>query len=164
VPDRLSLPVLLAGLASAPLLGRLPEAFLGAALGFGLLLVPCLLDLAGGGDLKCAAALGAWCGPEGLARVLFVAVLCGALWAAAARLRRGELRGWLAVLFQGLLLRVFCGVRGAVPLPKLEEEGSVRNAVPFGACMCLAVWLAWAWGFLAGGGAIGAVFADYFGR
>lgn len=146
VPDRLTLPVLLAGLVGAVYSGRLPDAFLGAVLGFGLLILPCLFNLAGGGDLKCAAALGAWLGPYGLVRALFAALLFGAVWGIALKFRRGTLVPWAKALFTGLYLRVFCGVRGAVPVsevPEHPDRSAPPDTVPFAACMAVAVWVHW---------------------
>lgn len=141
VPDLVTLPVLLAGLASAPLQGRLLEAFLGAALGFGLFLLPAVKGWAGGGDLKCAAALGAWLGPAGLARLLAASFCLGALWAAAAKLKKRELGAWLSFLLKGLWLRAFCGVRGAVYIGDVESNPG--DGVPFGTCMAAALWALW---------------------
>ncbi|SHE97583.1 leader peptidase (prepilin peptidase) / N-methyltransferase [Desulfofundulus australicus DSM 11792] len=146
VPDKLILSILLAGLVGSVYTDRLSDALLGTALGFGIFILPCLFNLAGGGDLKCAAALGAWLGPYGLARSLFAAVLLGAAWGVILKLRRGVLAAWAKTLLIGLYLRVICGVKGAVPVPKLPEHPDAPtppDTVPFGACMVVAVWVLW---------------------
>lgn len=100
LPDVLTLPLLLLGLAvaaAAPLPGlpSLLASGLGAALGFGLLYLVDRLYAAwrgraglGLGDAKLLAALGAWLGAESLAPLILAAALAGLGWALATGRRR----------------------------------------------------------------------------
>lgn len=125
LPDVLTLPLLLAGLAAAAWQGAAMDAALGAACGFlGLTLVGLVYrrlrghDGLGGGDAKLLAAGGAWLGLAALPGVLVAAASLGILFALAAR-------------------------RGAI---------SATLAVPFGPPLAAAIWLAWLWpGLLPGG-------------
>lgn len=101
LPDVLTLPLLLLGLAvaaAAPLPG-LPSLLaggLGAALGFALLYLVDRLYARwrgraglGLGDAKLLAALGAWLGADSLAPLILAAALAGLGWALATGRRRG---------------------------------------------------------------------------
>ena len=103
----------------------------------------------GGGDLKYYTALGAWCGPLRLVQVYVLASVLGAVWTVAAKALKGELSDWLVVFFRGLWLRVFCGVRGAVPLGKIDELDK-SDGVPFAACLAAASVVLWVRWFLSG--------------
>ena len=118
LPDVLTLPLLLAGLAAALWQGTALDAALGAAAGFfGLTLVGLIYrrlrghDGLGGGDAKLLAAGGAWLGLAALPGVLVLAATLGILFALAARRR----------------------------------ELSAKLAVPFGPPLAAAIWLAWLW-------------------
>lgn len=127
LPDVLTLPLVLAGLAAGWLQGGAAalDAALGAAAGFlGLRLVGALYralrgsDGLGGGDAKLLAAGGAWLGVAALPGVLFLAACLGIVLALAAGRRRI----------------------------------SATMAVPFGPPLAAAIWLAWLWpGLLPGG-------------
>ena len=126
LPDVLTLPLLLAGIAAAWLWapGELRDRSLGAALGF-----LCLWAVAwtyrrlrgrdglGLGDAKLFGAAGAWVGASGLPSVLFGGAV--AALAAAAGLRLGGRR--------------------------LDRF----SALPFGPFLALASWAVWLWGPLA---------------
>ncbi len=69
IPNFLTLPAILAGLAYHGLtrgLGGLSFAAAGLALGLAVMLVPYLLSVMGGGDVKLMAAVGAWLGVDDL--------------------------------------------------------------------------------------------------
>ena len=108
LPDRLTLPLLAAGLAlaaldgSAMLVWHAASAMLGAALLWAVNALYRRLrgtDGLGFGDVKLFAGAGAWAGAEGLASVLLVA--CGAALALVAiwRLRDPNLAGSTALPF-----------------------------------------------------------------
>lgn len=95
LPDRITLPLLWLGLiAAAAGHGPAPaSAILGAVIGYltldALNRVARLLtgqDGMGGGDMKMAAMMGAWLGPEALAVALFIACASGAAYGVALRL------------------------------------------------------------------------------
>ena len=120
LPDSLTLPLIIAGLAAAAAFdpeGLTDRAF-GAAAGYlGLRMVALIYralrgrDGLGGGDAKLLAAAGAWVGLRALPQVVLLAALAGLLAAAC--------------------LRLF-GIRlGA------------QSAIPFGPFLALAIWLLW---------------------
>lgn len=123
LPDVLTLPLLLAGLAVTAWLspGDAPAHALAAALGYlGLSCVAAAYrrlrgrEGLGGGDAKLLAAAGAWLGPAGLPPVLVLGALAGVAVALLAALRGGRLHGGMAV--------------------------------PFGSCLGLAIWTVWLYG------------------
>lgn len=120
LPDVLTLPLLLAGLALTYALqpDALVDRSLAAALGYlafqGLALGYRRLrgrDGLGGGDAKLIAAAGAWCG---LAVLPFVVVVSAAL-----------------------------GLLAALGLALAGRNMTSRTQIPFGPCIALAFWLAW---------------------
>lgn len=123
LPDALSLPLILAGLAAAAAFS--PAALglraLGAALGYGSLRAVAIVyrrlrrrEGLGEGDAKLFAAVGAWVGAAALPAVLFVAA--GTALATVAGLR-------------------LAGIR-------LDAQ----SALPFGPFLALAAWLVWLFG------------------
>jgi len=130
LPDRLTLPLLLAGLAATALLvpERLEAHLLGAAAGFlslaGLRALYRLLrgrEGLGLGDAKLLAAGGAWLGWEGLASVVLLACAAAAL---------------------SLLPRRLAG-----------QRLTRHSALAFGPWLALGIWLVWLLGPLTLGGA-----------
>jgi leader peptidase (prepilin peptidase)/N-methyltransferase len=120
LPDVLTLPLLLAGLAVTFALepDALVDHSLAAALGYlafqGLAIGYRRLrgrDGLGGGDSKLIAAAGAWCG---LATLPFVVVISAAL-----------------------------GLLAALGLALAGRNMTSRTQIPFGPCIALAFWLAW---------------------
>lgn len=123
LPDSLTLPLLVAGLAAAATLDpdSLTDRLLAAALGYLLLFGTARLYRAlrgreglGLGDAKLLAALGAWLG--------------------------------LATLPLVLLLAALVGLCIALGLHLAGRRVSAQTAIPFGPCLALAGWLAWAYG------------------
>jgi leader peptidase (prepilin peptidase) / N-methyltransferase len=120
LPDILTLPLVLAGLAAAAVFepADLAQRALGAALGYtSLLLVAALYrklrgrEGLGRGDAKLLAASGAWVGAAALPQVILVAALSALLAAAGLRLA-------------GVRLRAY-------------------SALPFGPFLALATWILW---------------------
>lgn len=120
LPDALTLPLLLFGLAATWWL--IPEAIadraLAAALGYVAFRSVAVLyrrlrgrDGLGQGDAKLLAASGAWVGLAGLPYVLLGGVVAGLLFAGAMALRGQRL--------------------------------SARTRIPFGPCLAIATWLIW---------------------
>jgi prepilin peptidase CpaA len=94
VPNWLSLPFLVSGLLVQGVTGGLSG--LGHSLaGFGLALllfgIPCLLRGMGMGDLKLAAGVGAWVGPEQLFMAFIMTGILGGIYAVLYAFCRGRL-------------------------------------------------------------------------
>jgi leader peptidase (prepilin peptidase) / N-methyltransferase len=120
LPDALTLPLIIAGLAAAFLFNpdQLTDCALGAALGYLSLMAVAALYRAmrgreglGGGDAKLLAASGAWLGAAALPQVILLAALSAL--AAAAGLR-------------------LAGIRLGI-----------HSALPFGPFLALATWVLW---------------------
>lgn len=120
LPDALTLPLLLAGLAAALALDPLwTDRLIGAVVGWGVL---ALIGLAyarlrgreglGGGDPRLFGAIGAWTGWQGLPSVLLIGAGAGLAWALVAS--RGRL--------------------------------SAELRVPFGTCLAVGAWLVFLYG------------------
>lgn len=146
IPDRLTLPIFLAGLVAAVYRGNLTDAFWGAAISFGIMFILAIMGGAGGGDVKYAAGLGMWFGINGALFILLVSSTFGVLWGIVKMLRKGELIARLEAFFRGVYLRVVCNVKGTVILPKLPEDPSApvpSGVVPFGTCLTFSAWVLW---------------------
>jgi len=92
IPNWLTLPLLVAGLAAGGAVDGLPglaRSAAGAGLAVVLLVAFCFLRGMGWGDLKLCAAVGAWVGPGQLAFALVATGIAGGLMAMAALLRPG---------------------------------------------------------------------------
>jgi len=62
--NKVTLPMIAAGICYSIYTSQIKEALLGLALGFFILLICGLMGGVGGGDVKLAAALGAWFGTD----------------------------------------------------------------------------------------------------
>ena len=120
LPDRLTLPFLLVGLALG--IGTLPERLLGAGLGIGLLLLmrEGFQRLAGReglglGDVKLMGGLGAWLSWSSLPPLLLLASLIG-LGAAMVRLVQARRGGGVALASPAAIPFGACLAVAAVPL------------------------------------------------
>jgi leader peptidase (prepilin peptidase)/N-methyltransferase len=120
LPDALTLPLIIAGLAAAFLFSpdQLTDRALGAALGYLSLIAIAALYRAlrgreglGGGDAKLLAASGAWLGAAALPQVVLLAALSALATAACLRL---------------------AGIRLGI-----------HSALPFGPFLALATWVLW---------------------
>ena len=123
LPDALTLPLIIAGLAAAFLFNpdQLTDRALGAALGyFSLMAIAALYrrlrgrEGLGGGDAKLLAASGAWLGAAALPQVILLAALSALAAVACLRLARVRL--------------------------------SIYSALPFGPFLALATWILWLFG------------------
>ncbi len=126
VPNILSVGLACAGLAVNAWIWQLDTALFmslgGLVVGFLAWLPPYLLRLAGGGDVKLAAAVGVWLGPLGALRASVYAALAGGVLALLwLWWHRGVLGGWVALRLLPVTLRT----RGA------ERSAENRPALPF---------------------------------
>ncbi len=87
---------LVANLFMQPLAPALLTAVIGLLAGFFIWLLPYLLRMAGGADVKLAAAVGVWLGPLGVLRASIFAALAGGVMALLMLLRHhGLLGSWV---------------------------------------------------------------------
>ncbi|RDV80900.1 A24 family peptidase [Ammonifex thiophilus] len=150
LPDRITLPLLLAGAVAAVLADRVGTAALGCLVAGGAVLVCCLLGGAGGGDFKLASGLGLWFGFPGVLPVLLLGSFVGVLWGMWKLHRLGRLRLWAKNFAAGVYLRLVCGLKGVLSVEKLPEDRDTPPppaAVPFGTCLGIAAWVVWLAGF-----------------
>lgn len=138
IPNWLTVPALLVGIAANTAAGRWPgakSALLGAGLGLALLLPFVLLRSLGAGDWKLVGALGAFLGPQRLLGVLFVAALLAGVMAVI-------LIVWKRRVLETLrnLWRIFTAfVTLHLPGPEVTLENPQALKVPFGVAVALAV-------------------------
>lgn len=147
VPNRLTVPALVAGLVANGIFGGwagLWAALTGAGLALAILLPVVLLRGLGAGDWKLMGALGAWLGPQLILRVLFTAVLIAGAWAVIEMIRQRRVGQTLRNLWE--LVRGFV-VFGLRPHPSLtiENPGLIRLpfAVAVAAATVISVSVAW---------------------
>ncbi|HBR05569.1 MAG TPA: prepilin peptidase [Desulfovibrio sp.] len=154
IPNLLTLPAMLAGLAWHGLtrgLDGLAFAAAGLALGLAVMLVPYLMRVMGGGDVKLMAAVGAWLGAGDTFTAFLFTCLAGGLYSLFMLLRHGLLRRILVDLRNAFL--VFLATRrmeyapitarSTRPLPRL----CYGLAIALGTLASLA-WTAWERGTL----------------
>ncbi|ACX51909.1 peptidase A24A prepilin type IV [Ammonifex degensii KC4] len=118
IPDKATLPVILAGLVYGLCTGHLWWGLVGFLAALALFGGAALAGGVGGGDLKLALGLGLWLGPFGFLWAVAVAGLSAFLYGAARKARKKELRLW--------------AWRFATGAPVAGSE-----AVPFGPFLCL---------------------------
>jgi prepilin peptidase CpaA len=145
IPNVLTLGGAIAGLgyhlATAGAPGGLASAG-GLALGFVFFLPFFLLRGLGAGDVKLAAALGAWLGP----RDMFVVAVSGAIAGGALAIVVALAAGYLRTAFRNLgMLFVHWRVAGIRPLDSLTLKSApgprLPYAVPLACGVIIAVWM-----------------------
>lgn len=140
VPNRLTVPLILAGLVYRAWAGDWWGGFLGALVWFVIGAVMAATGGMGGGDVKFMAAIGAWAGVYGGLMVFAAASLIGAVWATVKLARLGLLKQKLLYLLYWCGC-IFTGVRLPLLVEKTPEEGVPREAIPFAACLAAGVWV-----------------------
>lgn len=113
--NKVTLPMILAGICYSIYASQLKEALLGLALGFLILLICALMGGVGGGDVKLAAALGAWFGTDVLWVLLLGSFFC-IIWGGYKLFKKGQLKKRAFVFFKGLFCRCIYGMKGALIL------------------------------------------------
>lgn len=139
VPNRFTVPLLLAGLAYRAWAGDWWGGLLGALVWFIVGAVLVAIGGMGGGDVKFMAAIGAWTGVYGGLLVFVAASLIGVLWAVVKLLRLGLLKQKLLYILYWLGF-LFSGAKHPLIWEKTEEGETPKQAVPFAACLAAGVW------------------------
>ena len=123
LPDALTLPLTVVGLAAAAVISRLGwvEHLAGAVAGYAAFVAVGWIyrrlrgrEGLGLGDAKLLAVAGAWLGWRSLPSVVLIGAVCALIWALALRLR--------------------------------DRERSAHEPLAFGAPLCLAIWWTWLYG------------------
>jgi prepilin peptidase CpaA len=147
----LTFPTLLLGCIVSTCLGGwqgLGSSLLGAALGFGLLVVFFAVGGVGAGDVKLLAAVGAWLGPYLTYQVFVASAFFGGAYALILILIQG---GVLRIAVELITARRMLLSPGSWKLPQSTIEGEVkrpdrrRRLVPFAAMTCLGFFATMAW-------------------
>jgi prepilin peptidase CpaA len=112
--------------------GGLWSGFLGLILGFGLLIIPYLLQGMGAGDVKALAALGAWLGPWNTLFLFVYMGICGGLLILLVLAWRGDLwsqmqEGWKSL--KNLFSRQ--------PPPEKQKSPRTQQRIPYAAALAL---------------------------
>ena len=146
IPNALVATLIVTGAAAAATVMRpavgLAGAAAGLALGLVLWLPFWLLRVLGAGDVKLAAAIGAWLGPAGVVQASLLAALAGGVLAAAVLARRGR----IAHLATGAALWAAAAHRGELVRPPVDAKADV---LPYGLALAtgaaLVAWLPATW-------------------
>ena len=138
IPNWLTVPGLLIGVAANTALGRWPglkTSLLGAAIGLALLLPFVLLRSLGAGDWKLAGALGAFTGPGLLVNLLMGSIFVAGLMAAGLIVYKRRIRQTLRNMGHILISLVTFRLPGAQV--SLDNPESLK--VPYGVALALTV-------------------------
>lgn len=140
--NKVTLPMILAGIGYSIYTSRLPDALLGLVIGFFILLICALMGGIGGGDVKLAAGLGVWFGFNVVWVLLVGSILC-IIWGGYKLCKQGQLKTRVSIFFKGLFYRFIYGMKGALILPKLPDESEPvpDEVIPYGTCLALASWI-----------------------
>lgn len=143
IPNKITLPLILSGLAYSALTGRIVISLSGLAIGAGIFLVPVVMGGVGGGDLKLAAALGTWLGIN-ILPAIFIACVIGLAWGVARLYQAGQLKSRMIALLRGAFFATVYGMRTFMPVSKMPEDDNVPlppEAIPFGVCLACGTWI-----------------------
>jgi prepilin peptidase CpaA len=149
IPNWLTVPGLLVGIAANTLVGGWPgakDSLLGAGLGLALLLPFVVIRVLGAGDWKLVGALGACLGLQHLPMVLLVSVLVNGAMAIAMIIQKKRVLQTIRN-FGHMLAAVFTL---HLPGPSLTLDNPEAVKVPFGVAIAVAVVLytvRHAWGY-----------------
>jgi prepilin peptidase CpaA len=146
IPNVLVLALVIVGACVAATILRAPVGLRGAASGFALglaLWAPLwLMRVLGAGDVKLAAAIGAWLGPAGMLEASVLAALAGGVLALAVLARRRR----VAALAGGVALWAAALQRGQLTKPLVDEK---TDLLPYGVALAVGAaltgWLPAAW-------------------
>lgn len=128
IPNKLTLPGLVLGLAYHTLIqgwDGFVFSISGLGLGFGLMIVPFMINAMGGGDVKLMACLGAWLGAKLILAAFIATSIVGGIYALVVlAVHRGGIRAFNSSLLNCLLLAPggkveYSGPSETMRLPKL---------------------------------------------
>lgn len=143
VPNALTFPVLLAGLAYHGVTAGWPGlsmSLVGVLYGFGTLVVLYVLGGMGAGDVKLMAALGAWLGGPATLQVVLASSILAGVYAVGVAVVSGTL-GETLIRLQGLTLRMATPDRVLAAGERVEAEvrrpGRRSRLIPFAAMVAL---------------------------
>ncbi|MEL7238306.1 MAG: A24 family peptidase [Planctomycetota bacterium] len=163
IPNLVTFPMLLAGLAKAAVAphlldGVLPEvsglsiALLGVLAGFGAGVPLMVLGARGGGDAKLYMAAGAWVGPMGVVYLFAIEAIIGAVMVLAQAARTGRLKKLLrntGVLTMNLLHVRRLGTQHVAETgQKITVFESVDKKLPHAVPFLAAALIAVGWGYI----------------
>jgi len=140
--NKVTLPIILAGICYSIYASRLQEAVLGLAMGFFILLICAIMGGVGGGDVKLAAALGTWYGFNVVWVILVASMFC-ITWGGYKLYRNGQLKTRMLAFFKGIYYRFVYGMKGVLIMPKLPEKNEPvpDDVIPYGTCLAVASWI-----------------------
>jgi len=141
VYDKVTLPIMLAGLINAVHTQKLYDSLLGAFVVTAILLTGAALGGAGGGDIKLSAGLGLWFGFTGILVIMSGALIIGLLWVLVNLTRNKALKQRLKYFFTNLYMRIFYGVKGEIIFEKGSDD---KDGLPFGAFLSISTLLYYA--------------------
>lgn len=151
VYNALTFPAILSGLIVSTAMGGLAglsSSFLGAALGFGTLVLCFALGGVGAGDVKLMTAVGAWLGPYLTYRVFLTSALAAGVYALALVVLQGGVFSAIAELLV-LKHRMLSPASWVRPKSSIEVEARRgdrrRRLVPFAAMTCVGYFLTLFW-------------------
>jgi len=126
IPNKLTLPAIVAGWLVSWLHGALVPSLVGSLIGFFILLLPFIMGWVGGGDLKMLAALGALMGPASFIPAFFLGIL---------------IAGVLSLLVLVKQCALLSMIKYMLKLPEGDRYRPISQAIPLGSCMSLAVFV-----------------------
>ena len=146
IPNLLTLPAIVAGLAWHGLargLDGLAFSAAGLALGLAVLLVPYLMRVMGGGDVKLMAAVGAWLGANEVLAAFLFTCLAGGLYSLFMLLRHGLVRRVLGNIRNAFLASFSTHRLEFTPVQ--SEQGQRMPRLCYGLAIALGTMISLAW-------------------
>lgn len=132
IPNKLSFPLIISGLAYNLFTNNIKTSLLGFGVCFLIGLIFWLLGGMGGGDLKMMAGIGSWVGLEASLAILLLASAIGLIWALVDIIRHKELKKKTKELKVNLLQLYLLKEKSQV-----LKEKNLKNPIPYGTCIAL---------------------------
>lgn len=145
IPNAITLPTLLIGIVSAIYFGHLGASLAGAAVAFGIYFVMALTGGMGGGDVKLAAAMGAWFGFPLIIYVILLSSLLGFSGGCIKLIRQKKLGETILPFLKSAAYWILS--MGKTPLIRRrlpeDENGNEPEGIPFGTYMIIGALIFW---------------------